>query len=418
MNLAPQATLGVYASTLAVMAWASAAEAAFLRVNDVRVAHRAEQGDAAAALLARHLEDRPPLLSVFLLIGKFTTVLLALVALRLTAYVGEDWTRQALVLASFGVFTLLVGQRIPASLGARWADRLAPSLLWPLRHLERAPFSWVTGLTGRALRMPTQGVEPGFKVDELRLLLEESEKQGVLDAQSSRMLQAILSLGEIPVRAAMLSLEDTIMVPETASLAKAAEVAGETGFSRLPLHGAEREAVTGYAHSRDLLVQAERQPEAEVLQIRQEILRLPPDASLVTALRSFRSSRYHMACVEAEGKALGILTIEDVLERIVGDIEDEHDRSIGSIQEAGEGTWWTDPLLDLDELAAVTGLEVPPGEHRTLGGFLVSELAAPPTPGDSLEVGEYTLTVDEADELMVRRIRVTRRSADSTEAEA
>ena len=409
-----------------LQAYLAAAEAAFLSVNDVRVQQRAEGGDPRAAFLAQHLADREGVLAFMLLLSKLAFGLLILALLRLLADFQGDLGRAVALLLCVAAVFLVFGQRLPAVLGSRHADRLAAPLLWPLRHLGRPPLSLISSLarrllssTGRFLGSPLAGMEPGFQLDELRLLLEASENRGVLDAESHRMLQAILGLGQIPVRRAMLPLEDTVMMPRDSPVLSAARRAAETGFSRLPIHGAERAEVVGYVHVIDLLLGAARMPEQRVDEVRQEILRVAPEDSLVSALRLFRSSRYHMAAVidpEDETRSIGMLTIEDVLERIVGDIRDEHDNVAGAVRAAGEGVWVTDPLALLEDLERVTGLQVPSGRYRTLGGYLLHSQGEGWRHGKPLVIGTYRVTITDPAPLGAPRVTIESQPQEDPEA--
>jgi CBS domain containing-hemolysin-like protein len=391
-------------------------EAAFLSVNDVRIRHRAEGGDPRARFLSQQLENREELLSILLFLTNLSSGLLAVAFLHLLADLPGDFWRVGILLVCVCAFFLFFAQRLPSVVGSRHADLLAVHLVWPFRHLQSGPlgllYRLISGLvrsTGRFLGSPLAGVDPGFKFDEMGLLLEESEKRGVLDPMSHRMLRASLSLGEVTVERVMLPLDDVVMVGEEASVGEAAHVAAETGFSRLPIYSGERSQVVGYAHVIDLLVGGHKDSQAPVGERMQEILHILPEANLVSMLRLFRSSRYHMALVvTAEGEAVGLLTIEDVLENVVGDIEDEHDAMVGAIREDGESCWVTDPLVLLKDLAAVTGLEIPPGAYRTLGGYLTSLEKDSTEAGEALILGEYRVETEVEGKNSVARLRVIR----------
>lgn len=405
---------GLFLSGGFLLGYLHATEAAFLAVNDVRVHHRAEGGDPRAVFLSRHLEDREDLLSFLLFLNKFALALVVLAFLDLFWNLrAQPWPGWLLYLTA-SALAMVCLQRFPAALGSRYADRLAIELAWPLRYLERFPASLVVAgirasvrSTGRFLGSPLAGVEPGFKFDEIRLLLEASAHRGVLDAQSNRMLQAILGLGQVTVRQAMLPLDDLVVVSPDARIEDAARRAAETGFSRLPILKPPAE-ILGYVHVIDLLVGVERNPDAKVVSIQQEILTLEPGASLVSALRLFRSSRYHMACVVEAGRALGVLTVEDVLERIVGDIEDEHDQMVGEIRKLHEGVWTTDPHVSLKDLEEALGASLGPCESKTLGGYLKSH--GWPASRDEFEhLGAgFCFRVEKRQESSVRRVRIER----------
>lgn len=407
-------------ASLFLLAYLNCVESAFLAVNDVRVQHRAEGGDPRAVYLAAQLADREGLLSLLLFLTEVASCFLAIAFLHLLAgFRGQPGRSEVLFLCLAGL-AFVLAQRVPSVMGARYADRLALSVVWPFRHLTHGPLRALHRLvralvrsTGRLLGSKLHGVEPGFKIDELRLLLEESEHRGVLDAQANRMLQAILGLGKVPARHAMLALGDMVMVPEDTPVQEAARTAADTGFSRLPIHGTDRARVRGYVHVIDLLVGTVRTPEKPVREVKQDILRLGPDESLVAALRLFRSSRYHMAAVvDDTGHALGLLTVEDVLERIVGRIEDEHDRGVGAIREAGEGEWVTDPQARIEDLERVCGLELPAGAYRTLGGFLAS-LGPEAGSGRIVVAGQAAILIEEAEDRSVPRIRIRKESEES-----
>jgi CBS domain containing-hemolysin-like protein len=260
------------------------------------------------------------------------------------------------------------------------------------------------------------GIEPKEElasvrtIEELELLIRSSGEHGTLPASSTRLLtRSIRFTGKTAADA---------LVPRTAVSALGAEdtaadlvrAATESGYSRFPVVGADLDDVAGLVHVKDVY----RVPYADrattpLAELMHDVLAVPESRSLESLLVEMRGTGAHLAVVIDEyGGTAGIITLEDVLEEIVGEIDDEHDPRPAEVQvTAQRGTWELPGSLHLDEVADACGLELPEGEYETAAGFVLDRLQHIPEPGESFEIDGWRVEVADMDRLRVASIRVT-----------
>jgi magnesium and cobalt transporter len=271
-------------------------------------------------------------------------------------------------------------------------DRSAPSGSW-LRRL-------VDSLTG----------EPR-DLEQLTEVLEDARERGLIDADVLAMLEGVLQVSEIQVRDVMVPRSQMVVVQRDEPPEKILPVVIESGHSRFPVVGEDRDEVAGILLAKDLL-RYFAQDEGSQFDIR-EVLRpavfIPESKRLNVLLKEFRISHNHMAIVVDEyGGVSGLLTIEDVLEQIVGDIGDEYDvdESEG-IRREGERTFSVPALTRIEEFNETFGTRFSDEEFDTIGGLVLHELGRMPRRGETVEIGGLELKVQRVDRRRIETLRVT-----------
>ena len=271
-------------------------------------------------------------------------------------------------------------------------DRSAPSGSW-LRRL-------VDSLTG----------EPR-DLEQLTEVLEDARERGLIDTDVLAMLEGVLQVSEIQVRDVMVPRSQMVVVQRDEPPEKILPVVIESGHSRFPVVGEDRDEVAGILLAKDLL-RYFAQDEDSQFDIR-EVLRpavfIPESKRLNVLLKEFRISHNHMAIVVDEyGGVSGLLTIEDVLEQIVGDIGDEYDvdESEG-IRREGERTYSVPALTRIEEFNETFGTRFSDEEFDTIGGLVLHELGRMPRRGEAVEIGGLELKVQRADRRRIETLRVT-----------
>jgi putative hemolysin len=193
------------------------------------------------------------------------------------------------------------------------------------------------------------------------------------------------------------------------SISKAARVAGDSPHSRYPVVGRDHDDVLGFVHIRDLLLPTVRHDrDRTVVSVAREVKRLPGSKHVLAAMSEMRREGHHMAIVIDEyGGTDGIVTLEDLIEEVIGDIRDEYDEDFAESRRLAGGEVEVDGKLNLDEIAELAGVELPEGPYATLGGFVMAELGRLPKAGDVVEYDGTRLTVVRTEGRRAARVRVT-----------
>lgn len=252
--------------------------------------------------------------------------------------------------------------------------------------------------------------EPSTR-DDLIELLRDTHSDGLIEADTLRMMEGALAVSDMTVGDVMVPRSQMVALPADARLLDLMKQVVESGHSRFPVHGEDKDEILGILLAKDLLrgVVADNGPQTIHSLLRPAVL-IPESKKLNVLLREFRQSRNHMAIVIDEyGGVAGLVTIEDVLEEIVGEIHDEHDRlrpSLTRVERPGE--WVVDASLHHDEVFDLCGFEVPEGDYDTLAGYVLAELGRIPEVGARIDRDPWTFVVTAMDGLRVAAVKITR----------
>jgi magnesium and cobalt transporter len=248
-------------------------------------------------------------------------------------------------------------------------------------------------------------------LDQLEGVLEDAKERGLIDADVLGMLEGVLEVSEIQVRDVMVPRSQMVVVSRDDPPEKILPVVIESGHSRFPVVGEDRDEVVGILLAKDLL-RYFAQSDATPFDIRECVrpaVFIPEAKRLNVLLKEFRVSHNHMAIVVDEyGGVSGLLTIEDVLEQIVGEIGDEYDvDEVEGIRKEAERTFAVPALTRIDEFNAAFGTKFSDEECDTIGGLVLQELGRMPRRGEAIEFGGLEIKVQRADRRRIDMLRVT-----------
>jgi len=345
----------IAAACLVATMFFSAAEMAFIAANRLRLRHLAEEGHRVAADYLEAFRHPAGVLSTAM-IG--VTVAHIVASSAVTFALMPHLGRTAAALVATVVLTpvmLVFGEIIPKAVAREWATSLILKLYRPLVWASAllAPFVAFSQAVVSLLLRLAGGSQPDVRQfvsrEELKNLLQMEPGEANVTTQEAEMIDNIFDLGETTVREVMVPLVDVAMLPETASPTDAVALIQQRGFSRLPVFSDRETNVVGVVTAMDLL---RRGAGATTLR---ELMRPPrfvPESQRIDdLLREMQKDRVHLAIVVDEyGGATGIVTLEDVVEEIVGDIEDEHDRTPASVERLPDGSYWVAARTNIDEL--------------------------------------------------------------------
>jgi len=253
--------------------------------------------------------------------------------------------------------------------------------------------------------------------DTVEQAIRDASKDGELDEEEGSMLLSVLSLDELQVQDIMTQRTDIVCAPEESGIREAAELIMTSGHSRIPVFSGHRDNITGILHAKDLLEHILNPPEEAfpISKIMREPFFVPETKKVQALLHEFRTLKLHLAVIVDEyGGTAGLVTIEDVIEQIVGDIEDEHDAPREEeISLQPDGSYLIAGRADLEDLEETLGLTISSDEVDTLGGYLTHLAGRVPATGDTFTLEDHdgvTFTVIDADVKQIKSVRMFRSS--------
>ena len=401
-----------------------AAEIALVSLRESQVKALAETGRAGAAV-AKLVSDPNRFLAA-VQIGVTSTALLssAFGAVTLSDQAADFLDRQGVshgLASALGVVgvtliisfvTLVLGELAPKRLGLQRAETAAAFFAPPLNRIAGGlrPIIWLLSRsTNGVVRLlggdPNAGREP-ISDDELRGLVAAHES---LSNDERTLIDDVFAAGSRSIDEVMVPRTEVTFLEGSMSVSRAARVAADSPHSRYPVVGRSHDDVVGFVHIRDLLLPSLRHdPDRTVASVARDVKNLPGSKGVLAALSEMRGEGHHLAIVVDEyGGTDGVVTLEDLIEEVIGDIRDEYDADQVESSRLASGDVEVDGRLNLDEVAEVSGVELPDGPYSTLGGYVMAALGRLPRTGDVVESHGARLTVVRIEGRRVARVRLT-----------
>jgi magnesium and cobalt exporter, CNNM family len=407
-----------------------AAEIALVSVRRSRIEQLVDEDRPGARRVRRLLDEPGRFLAVSQLgltvIGFFASAFAAvslseqLTALLEGAGLGAGTAQGVsllIVTVLLALFTIVFAELVPKTLALANAERFAIVLSLPIEFLARAlspviaaltgVTNWVTGLFGARVSTEAQ-----ITAEELRLIVERGGEQGVLEAEEEQMINAVIELGTRRVHEVMVPRIAMVALTADSTLGEAIDSIVTEGHSRIPVFENTVDEIVGIVYAKDLLpfLKADS-PKPPVLR---SLLRTPvfvPESMTVDdLLHELQRRKVHIAIVLDEyGGTAGLVTIEDLLEEIVGEIQDEYDEEEPMIVKLSDDEARVDGRASVDDLAEIFETQVPlEDEYDTVGGLIYHRIGGVPKPGDQVAVDGLTLTVETTDGRRVSKVLVVR----------
>jgi CBS domain containing-hemolysin-like protein len=313
------------------------------------------------------------------------------------------------------VLHVVFGELAPKSVAIQQAERSALGVALPLRlfYWLAYPMIWtLNGAANWALRLvglrPVGEREGTYSPDELRMLFLASSRRGVLPASERLLMERVFDFADRTVRQFMVPRPDIVYLSASRSLAENLQVARRHQHTRFPLCDGDIDRVIGMIHVKDLLPFERAEGPVDLARLRREILFVPETIRGDRLLREFQQRHLHMAIVVNEyGGTAGLVTLEDVLEELVGEIQDEFDREGPLLERRDDGSYLMDGAIGLDRAAEALGVAFEDEENATLAGHVLTRLGRPAHPGDRVELSGYEITVRGVRGLRVTKLLVT-----------
>ncbi len=299
-------------------------------------------------------------------------------------------------------FHMVVGEMAPKNIAIAVPEKTALWLAFPFRiyaSLFRPFIRLLNMLANGGLRIirvePVDELRSIHSAGEIGMMITESARSGLLDKFEYRLLSGAVEFGERDAASVSVPRTDMVAISLTSTPGQIEQVVLESGLSRIPLYGRDIDHVVGFVHAKDLLkVKPEERDRPLPRRFIRPMLVVPESIKLHSLLLKMRQQRQHFALVVDEhGGTSGVVTLEDLLEELVGDIRDEYDITEAGIQTFGEGRYIVSGTMHLAEAEDRLGLELPEGEYETLAGFLMDRLGRIPKRRDAVEHDGWRLQV-------------------------
>ena len=405
-----------------------AAEFSLVSVRGTRIKELVAQGNAAAKWAAKALENPDQVIAATQLgitlaslglgwVGEpaLSHLLKPLIEL-FPANLQEGASHSIAAGISFAIITFLhvvVGELAPKSIALQNPENTSLVVARPTLFTETIfkPFIWALNGTGNALLKlvgvdPAAGHELVHSVEELKMIVAASAEEGVVASEESQMLHAIFDFGELLVRRVMIPRTEISAFEADIRLDEAIEIAVQSSFTKFPIFENDLDNIIGIVHIKDLL-RAERIPEKANCKIRElarEAYFVPESVPVRAVLQQFRNQRRHIAIVMDEfGGTAGLVTLEDLMEEIVGEVSDPFDNQQPEVLRRSDGSVELDGLLSIEEVNRELGLHLSDSNYDTIAGFLLGHLNRIPIVGDTVDIDNIRLQVEEMDGRRIAR---------------
>jgi len=400
-----ETTVAVVVLCLFFQAFFAGSEMALISCDKIKMKVLAGRGSRSASLVLKSHSEVERFLSTTLAginLSLITSTILLTFYMESRFGGGEYY---AVVILS--PLVVVFGQVVPKSIFRRRSDSAILWMIYPLWAATRLflPLTWVVSFFTRCVLRFTgrrSSVTRGEITDSIK-----AHKRGSQDAEKRQMLGRIFSFSKVTVGEVMIPLSSVKALDRSATVSEATELVRNSGHTRIPLYSGRIDNITGVLHSFFLLDSSPNRSETGVGSYSSPAFYVPERKPINELLDEMKAGTGIAIVVNENGGAVGIVTLEDILEQIVGEIEDEHDRGGHLWTRVGAAEYLVSPQVEVKRANEELGLSIPESEnYETVGGFLLSEFGHIPSEGEMLESGNLIFTVESATSRSIQRVKI------------
>jgi len=412
----------ILAGLLLITSLISASETALIGLGRIRLAKAIEMGGKRGQALEQWKNDPNRLLTTILILSNASNIILTTIAAFMAVHLADlfQWNRGqvgALVATGVTLIVILFGEVTPKVLAIHRAESIALFMIRPLVVIEKVlrPLTrslvMAANLVLRPFGLQADGSVPMVTEEEIRALIQMGAEEGVIEDQEHQMIHAVIDLGETQVREVMVPRTEMECINAVDHMDRIIDQIIRTGYSRMPVFRENVDNIVGVVYTKDILSILQNRE----LIVLQDILRQPyfiPETMKVDELlREFQRGHLHMAIVVDEyGGTSGMVTLEDLIEEIVGDIRDEYDildAEEKNVEKIEEGLWRVRGVTDIAEINELTLLNLPESRDvNTIAGFVTELMGRVPKKGEQVVFQNIELTILAATSRKIDRLQV------------
>ena len=403
---------------LVLSAFYSGSETALVSVNKIRINQLVESNDVKAKIVHRLVESPDKMLALTLVGTNLANILISQFGDRLTARIlpNADSLRKLIAIVGVTSILLIFGEILPKTIFRIKADNLALRYAYPLRISEYilAPLIFlVQALTRLIVKLMDRGADgpsPDAQREELKLLATMGERTGNLHTDQRRMIHSLLNLQDRTVAQVMVPLVDIVAIEKHTNREDFLKIATEVGFSRIPVYEEKIYNIVGIVNLLDVIYD-DTETETATIEpfIRTDLHFVPESKNINALLKEIQNTRHTMVfAVDEYGGTVGLVTIEDLVEEIVGEFADERDGP-DHIRLIAPHILECDARAEVDLLKEHYRLPIPEGDYETVAGYILERTGTIPEIGTELNLNNTIITVSDADERAIRTVRIRRK---------
>jgi len=319
------------------------------------------------------------------------------------------------------IMVLLVGEVIFKTIVMYNMDRFSLFIAFPVQIMIFLlyPFSWilikVSNFAGKLLGINLESQKEFITQDQICLLVEEGEEQGVFEEQEKEMIHSIFSFGDTIAREIMVPRISMICIEVTQTIYDVLNAILETGYSRIPIYEEIIDNIVGIVYEKDMLkILKEEKLDIFIKDVMRPAYFTPEIKKIDELLKEMQQKRISMAIVVDEyGGIDGLITIEDIIEEIVGEIEDEYDQKSAIIEQLDNNVFIVDARVNIEDVNKYFDINLPVDECETIGGFVYSLLGKIPTQGEEVRVNSLSIMVEKIHRHMIKKLKIKKLDEDS-----
>ena len=394
---------------VAFSAFFSASETAFSSLNQIRLKSRAEDGDASAARVLAMSEQYDKLLSTILIGNNIVNIAAASIGTVLFTRLLDPQRGATVSTIVLTVVVLIFGEVTPKSLAKEMPERVA-TMVSPILSLLMVLLTPLTWLFTQWKKLLSHFIHSGeadtITEGELMTMVSEAESDGELTDRESQLIRSAIEFDDVEVEEILTPRVDVVAVEDNISLEQLAQTFAESGYSRLPVYHGNIDNIIGVVHEKDFYL-ARLKKANSVEDLIAPTLYTTGSTQISQLLRTLREQHHHMAVVVDEyGGTEGIITLEDILEELVGEIWDEHEQEEIPIRETAEHTYLVDAGMDFDDFADFFHLKTD-SEMVSVSGWVMERCGGVPESGDRFTYDDLDVLVTKVDHHRIEELRVT-----------
>ncbi|MBI4825611.1 MAG: HlyC/CorC family transporter [Nitrospirae bacterium] len=408
---------------LVAIAILSSSEVAFIAANRIKLKHLAEQGNKKAGTVLKIREEHDRLFSAVILSGNLFTVLATSVGTVLALEIFGPDHADAGIVVSTGMMTLLTvvfGELAPKTFAVNHAERIALMMARPIKLYIKiiSPLVFIFNhLSNMLIRLTggKVGSTPQFLTEEeMKSMISIGEEEGAIEKEEKKMLHNVFEFGDKSVSEAMVPRTEVVAIPEDAVVADVLDLVNEKGYSRYPVIRENVDNIIGMLYVKDILrkmAKEEVTPQTNITGLVRDAYYIPESKMVTSLLDDMQKNKFQIAVVIDEyGGTAGIITLEDMIEEIVGGLQDEFEaiEAEKEVEIVDESTFVVSGSTSIDEINSLVGLQLDSEEFNTIGGFLFGLFGHLPKVGEQVKFRNVRLLILEMDGKKIEKIKITK----------
>ena len=390
----------------------SMSETALMAINKIKIKHMVEEGVKGAKLVEKLIEDPNKLLGAILIGNNIVNIGASSIATSLAISMWGENSVGAVTLI-MTVLVLIFGEITPKSIAKQKSDEVALVVAKPIKLCVFvfkpfiAIFTSISGIFIRLFGADPNAAEPFITEEELRTMVDVSEEEGVLEEVEKEMIFNVFDFVDSQVKDVMVQRLDIVAVEVNDSYDHVLNIIQKEQFSRIPVYDQSIDDIVGILHVKDLIIAGKKDKEFKVQDYMREPFYTFEFKKIQELFKEMKKTRNHMSVVLDEyGGTVGIVTIEDLIEEIVGDIEDEYDDFENEMEVIKENEYVVDGSAKLDDVGDLIGVDMESEEFDSVGGLIIGELGRLPEVNEEIQINTLRMIVEEIDKNRIKKVRI------------